>query len=1043
MVVIPVTYSADDEILLYPLPGTSYREVVHVTGSATAWQALRIESGGVVLARVRANESGDFAAAVSLVEGVHSVRAVADIDSRRPLASATYKVRQIGVLSARIPDAASGKPDAVRNSRIVAKAATAPVLTAPPASTGTNPITLSGTAQASATVSFYVNGRFTRKITAAANGTFSSWVPLEDGLNSIYAVADDGTGASPISNTVQTTYTNSLPRTYSATTISVPTVWTAGSAPTYTLNGAMTIASGATLWIQPGVTVSIGGNYKVTATGSLVARGAESSRVVFRPVQALCTETSPRRGDWIGIETGAASGWVDMEYADVYCADDGVYFNLGAGVISHTRLLNGGTGIRTLGSTSVVNSPLIVGSNELRGNTYGAYLRANSRPVLSGDNLITGNTYGVYVYGNANAAQNPVPEVNGNNLYSNSTANFTATNFGNPATTLVDAQGNWWGTADPSAILATIQDRNSGGSTRPYVDYSGFLGSMGGGSAFTGQTLVGPITADTTLAAGEYLMLSDISVDASRTLTLSPGTYLRSAAGRTLLINGSLQANGTSTQRVRFGSSSPYPAAGDWLGIEVVAGGTATISRARVEHATNGIFFNGGQGTVANSLIRFNTNGIYVGAGSNPTISSGNEISNNSYGLYVRKNTSAANPQPVVTGNSVFANASYNYYTYSFVTPKPTLNATGNWWGTSNPTQIAATIYTAASSSTTVDTTGYLSAEPFPPAIHLTAFAMTTQEAKPIVSSQPAAGTFTLNRSGTVTFRVYRESDGALVREWNQAMTAGSNGFTWDGRGELAQLLPVGMYRVVVTATDGLDPFDYDAPLPTGVSAPDCGSTCSVASTFNPYLNEAIKVQVRYLVPTLGNLQVTPSLGTPFYPVNDVYYPPGYHWLYWDGRGTDGALLTVPATVWAGDGKLIRPNGVYVFTPRVDITGTGAAPNIEVRSDPYLVASSYEQASKIVYRLSLDAVVRVSVLPPGVVDPASPQAIVLVNNVSQSAKDGQGAPVDHVAEWRGFDAVDPNAMLADAEGAYTFAIEATLPATGQKTLYRGVLNVRQ
>ena len=33
--------------------------------------------------------------------------------------------------------------------------------------------------------------------------------------------------------------------------------------------------------------------------------------------------------------------------------------------------------------------------------------------------------------------------------------------------------------------------------------------------------------------------------------------------------------------------------------------------------------------------------------------------------------------------------------------------------------------------------------------------------------------------------------------------------------------------------------------------------------------------------------------------------------------------------------------------------------------------------------------------------------------------------------------------LAGAEGAYTFAIEATLPATGQKTLYRGVLNIMQ
>jgi hypothetical protein len=200
---------------------------------------------------------------------------------------------------------------------------------------------------------------------------------------------------------------------------------------------------------------------------------------------------------------------------------------------------------------------------------------------------------------------------------------------------------------------------------------------------------------------------------------------------------------------------------------------------------------------------------------------------------------------------------------------------------------------------------------------------------------------------------------------------------------------------------------------------------------------------VQYAVPTLGNLQITPQGGATFFTVNDVYYPAGYQWLYWDGRAPDGTLLTVPASVWAGDGKRLRPNGIYVFSPKVEITGLGAAPNIEVRSDPDLVASSYEQSSRIVYRVSLDAVVRVTVLPPGVVDPASPSAIVLVNNVTQPAKDGNGVPIDYTAEWRGYNTADPNAMLAGAEGAYTFAIEATLPATGQKTLYRGILNIVQ
>ncbi len=1052
VLMVPATRSADDEILLYPLPEANYGALLHVTGHAPPQQAIRIEANQVVVAKTRANESGDFAVAISLPAGANAVQAVAEGISAHPLSSVVYSVKQDAPFAQNVTIAAEKTAATAKAGDVVILAAAAPTITVPPATTSANPITLSGTAPASAKVGFYVNGRFTREVTATTTGTYSTWVPLEDGLNSIYAIATDATGPSVASNTVQTTYTNTLPRTYAVTTISTPIVWTAGNAPTYTLNGTLTIAAAGTLWIQPGVTVNVSGNYRILANGNFVIRGTQAARTVLRPTQSLCTDTSAGRNDWVGVEAAPATGVVSFQYADVYCANYGVNFNTGTGSLAYTRLLNGIRGVWTKGNSTRVITPQIVGQNELRGNEYGLYIDIYSRPTVSGSNLITGNLNGVHVEGNGTAAQNPVPVVNGNSLYANSTANFLATNFGNAATTILNAQGNWWGTSDPSAILATIDDRNRGGATSPYVNYAGFLGAAGGTSAYTGQTLVGPITANTTLAAGSYLMLSDVVVNATRTLTLSPGTFIRAIGGRKILVNGTLTANGTSTQRVRFGSGKPYPAKPtsnglfDWAGIEVAAGGIANLNYARVEHATNGVYFKGGQGTITRSLIRFNTYGIFVGTGSSPTINQSNEISNNSYGIYVDAlgGTSSANdPKPIVNGNSLFANSNYNYYTtgYNF-SPKPTLNATGNWWGTNVPANIAATIYTALSSSAPVNSSGYLTTEPFLPAITLSGFAMSTQEARPLVTTLPAAGTFSLSRAGTVTFQVKRESDDALVRQWSQSFVTGANSFSWDGRGDLGQLLSAGLYRIVLTASDGLDPFDYDAPASTDPSAPDCGFFCQVPATFNPYRNEMLKVQVQYSVPTLGNLQVTPQGAATFYTLNDVYYPAGSHWLYWDGRWPDGTLVTVPSTVWAGDGKRLRPNGVYVFSPKVEITGLGAAPNIEVRSDPDLVASSYEQSSRIVYRVSLDATVRVTILPPGVVDPASPSAIVLVNNVTQPAKDGNGVPIDYTAQWRGYNVADPNAMLAN-EGVYTFAIEATLPATGQKTLYRGILNITQ
>jgi hypothetical protein len=84
----------------------------------------------------------------------------------------------------------------------------------------------------------------------------------------------------------------------------------------------------------------------------------------------------------------------------------------------------------------------------------------------------------------------------------------------------------------------------------------------------------------------------------------------------------------------------------------------------------------------------------------------------------------------------------------------------------------------------------------------------------------------------------------------------------------------------------------------------------------------------------------------------------------------------------------------------------------------------------------------VKLLPPGIADPASTQAIVLVNNELQTALNGT-LPADHTVEWRGYDAAHTNSILVSTEGAYTFAIQATSVQTGQQTLYRGALQLYQ
>jgi hypothetical protein len=169
---------------------------------------------------------------------------------------------------------------------------------------------------------------------------------------------------------------------------------------------------------------------------------------------------------------------------------------------------------------------------------------------------------------------------------------------------------------------------------------------------------------------------------------------------------------------------------------------------------------------------------------------------------------------------------------------------------------------------------------------------------------------------------------------------------------------------------------------------------------------------------------------------------PGIHPLTWDGRDANGQLVSGSCDIYFDAPLLLKPNSVIVRGTKPVITGAGASPSIEVKSNPYRIAHSYEQISRITYRLDQDSYVTVKLLPPGVSDPASPSAIVLTNAEMQAARSG-GQPVDHALEWKGYQDADTNDILVSEEGSYTFAIQATSVATGASTLYRGALQLWQ
>ncbi len=199
--------------------------------------------------------------------------------------------------------------------------------------------------------------------------------------------------------------------------------------------------------------------------------------------------------------------------------------------------------------------------------------------------------------------------------------------------------------------IASVNDEDGEGSLSNYH--------------FVDPQTSGHITSDT-IWSGTIYVTGDVTVDNGVKLTVLPGTIVKFNSG--LIVNGTLDAQGTETNMITFTSNSATPSPGDWSGIrfnDSSIDASCIIKYSRIEYAGHsGIRCDSSSPTITNNEIYNNAaswgGGIYCYSYSSPTITN-NEIHNNTGiyggGIYCRSYSS-----PTITNNEIHNNTASSYF---------------------------------------------------------------------------------------------------------------------------------------------------------------------------------------------------------------------------------------------------------------------------------------------------------------------------------------------------------------------------------------------
>jgi len=236
----------------------------------------------------------------------------------------------------------------------------------------------------------------------------------------------------------------------------------------YLMNADTVVCSTGTLEVGPGVTLLVDPDpalLEILVNGGTVdVNGALGSEVTFTSRAA-----APASGDWDGFDAVAGAN-VSVDHALVEHAGRGFFIrDSSAAVLDRvtTRQSEWGVWVDGAGATATLNR-VVSTENDFDG------IRAEGPVTVNAIGCVfTNNTrYGVYLH---HIAGTPDFGIAASSLYANQSGFdlFTDAGWTSPATTIVRATDNWWGTTDDATIRQRIWDYQDD-TSKPRVYHRAF-----------------------------------------------------------------------------------------------------------------------------------------------------------------------------------------------------------------------------------------------------------------------------------------------------------------------------------------------------------------------------------------------------------------------------------------------------------------------------------------------------------------------------------------------------------------------------------------